>query len=160
MVDPNKVLIAFDGSENALRAARYAANMFGLNKTLNFTLCGIYAKIPHGHDLDADVPMPGMQEVRHSLKDLEVAHEEGRARIEEATQVFIEAGVEPSRIHSKYLEKKETVPKDLMREIHEGGYGTVILGRRGQSNFSDFIFGRVSSTLVTHLQGHTVIVVE
>lgn len=160
MVDPNKILIAFDGSENSLRAAQYAAKMFGRNKDLDFTLCGIYAKIPHGQDLDADIPMPGMQAVRHSMKDMEVAHEEGRNKIENATQIFVEAGVEPSRVHVKYLERRETVPKDLMGEISEGDYGTVIVGRRGQSNFSDFLFGRVSSTLVNHLQGHTVIVVE
>lgn len=157
MVDSNKVFIAFDGSDNSMKAVQYAAKMFKHDKDLDFTLCGIYQKFPHG---TIDTEMPGSEKVKHGLRDLEVDREMGRDKIEQASQVLVKAGIDVSRVHIKYLEGQETVPKDLVNQIVEGRYGTVIVGRRGQSNIKDFFFGRVSSTLVNHLQNRTVIVAE
>jgi nucleotide-binding universal stress UspA family protein len=157
MVDSNKVFIAFDGSDNSMKAVQYAAKMFKNDKDLDFTLCGIYQKIPRG---SIDTEMPGSEKVKHDLRDLEVDLEVGRGKIEQASQELLRAGIDVSRVHIKYLEGQENVPKDLVNQIVEGGYGTVIVGRRGQSNIRDFFFGRVSSTLVNHLQNRTVIVVE
>ena len=157
MVDSNKIFIAFDGSENSMKAVHYAAKMFKHEKDLDFTLCGIYQKFSHG---PIDTEMPGSEKVKHALRDLEVDREMGREKIEQASQELVKAGIDVNKVHIKYVQGQENVPKDLVNQIMEGRYGTVIVGRRGQSNIRDFFFGRVSSTLVNHLQNRTVIVVE
>ncbi len=157
MADPNKVLIAFDGSANAMRAVDYAARLFGPQKSAEVTLCGVHERAPI-EKLEGEAP--GMGKLRQSLLDLEIEREQVRERMNQASQALVGSGMDIGRVHVKHIEKKTNVPKDLLTEIAEGGYGTVVVGRRGSTDIRDFIFGRVSSTLVNNLQGRTVIVVE
>jgi nucleotide-binding universal stress UspA family protein len=41
-----------------------------------------------------------------------------------------------------------SVGEEIMARQREGGYGTVVVGRRGRSRQEEFLFGSVSSTVV------------
>jgi len=153
----NKILLAFDGSENAQRMMEYVGNMFASVKDLEVTILGIHKKIPE-QKLEGD--HVGVAKLKESLHALELDREQGKEKIKRAAEILIREGFSPQNVHVKYVEQRHTIAKDIINEVREGGYGTVVVGRRGISNIRDFILGSVTSTLINNLQGHTVCVVE
>jgi nucleotide-binding universal stress UspA family protein len=48
----------------------------------------------------------------------------------------------------------------ILAERDEREYGTIVVGRQGLSRTEEFIFGSISSKIVTHARNCTVWVVE
>jgi nucleotide-binding universal stress UspA family protein len=131
-----RVLIAMDGSEHAAMAAVYAADMLPPQRDLSVTLI-------------------------HILND---ASESNRDRVqsvlEEAQALLVEAGVSRERITIQVRKRQEGVARDILKEIDSGGFGTVVVGRRGVSRTEQFLFGSVSSKILQNARGCTVWLVD
>jgi 2,4-dienoyl-CoA reductase (NADPH2) len=52
------------------------------------------------------------------------------------------------------------VPMDLSREIRNGGYGTVVMGKRGYSGIKRWLLGSVSSSVLRSLTDQTMVLVD
>lgn len=131
-----KVLIAIDGSENAMLAVRYTADMLLGLADMTITLFHVR-----------------LEEAQESQKRV-------RSMMHAARQALVEAGIPSDCVHVKVVPRQEGVARDILAEIASGGYGTVVLGRRGLSRTMQFLFGGVSSKVVDNAKGCTLWVVD
>jgi nucleotide-binding universal stress UspA family protein len=47
-----------------------------------------------------------------------------------------------------------------MNEVKEGGYDTLVLGRRGRSMLKEFMFGGVTSKVIHHIKDCAIWIIE
>lgn len=148
----NKILIAIDLSENSLKAIDYVAKMMECHSVVDITLLHVI-KEP-----SPDV-MPDEQERKRQI-------EETRADIlglmEKAAQRLIVHDIPEKNIHLKIqvCSKPVTVAELILHERQSGGFGTIVVGRRGMSKKEEFLFGSVSNKIVREARECTVWVVE
>ncbi len=152
----NHILLAYDNSQQALRAVEYVGQMFGRVDNVKVTLFGVYDKVPE-HDM-IDTPFTG--QVRARISNLERERDKGRQNMGEAKKHLVRMGFGEDQVKVKYVEKNKSVAKDIIDEVKAGGYGTVVLGRKGVSNITGMLLGSVSSGVIGNLVGATVCVVE
>ncbi|MBU1274560.1 MAG: universal stress protein [Proteobacteria bacterium] len=152
----NHILLAYDNSQQALRAVEYVGQMFGRLDNVKVVLFGVYDKLPD-HDM---IDTPFTDQVRARISVMERDREKGRTHLEEARKHLIRMGYSEDQVKIKYVEKKKSVAKDIIDEVNAGGYGTVVLGRKGLSNLKGMLFGSVSSGVIGNLVGATICVVE
>lgn len=152
----SNVLLAYDCSPAALKAVEYVGQMYAKVEGMKVTVLSIYDKVP-STDLGDSISSPRLME---GILALERGKEKGRLVLEEAKKQLVRMGLDETRITLKYIEKKKSVAKQIIDEVKEGGYGTVVLGRRGESNLKHMLFGSVSGSVVSNLTGASIVVVE
>ena len=152
----NQILLAYDNSQQALKAVEYVGQMFNRVDDVKVTLFSVYDKVPEPDMEDTHFT----SQVRARISALEQEKEKGRAHMEEAKKHLVRMGFREDQISIKYMEKKKSVAKQIIDEVHAGGYGTVVMGRRGMSNLSGMLFGSVSSGVVGNLTGASICIVE
>ena len=139
LVPSKKVLISVDDSRNSLRAVDYASFILGKDWDIDFTLFSALPTIENvlGEDLTCQID---------ALDECYLADEEKRMNdfFAKAKEVFQKAGVSSSRVKTKLKKKSRNVANDIRDEVINGNYGTVILGRGGQSGLKSFFMGSVS----------------
>ncbi len=134
---PNKkILIAMDGSENAAMGAAYAGEMLKNRKDVSITLIHI-------------------QTEESSQNETEI-----RKMMDLSKNMLVKAGIPEKAITIFFRKKKTGIARDLLEEIVENNYGTVIVGRRGLSRTQQFLFGSVSNKILQNTRGCTVWVVD
>jgi 2,4-dienoyl-CoA reductase-like NADH-dependent reductase (Old Yellow Enzyme family)/nucleotide-binding universal stress UspA family protein len=129
-----KILLAMDGSENAAMGAAYAGKMLSGRTDITLTLLHIQTD-------EGDAA-------------------EMRKLLETTRSQLVEAGIPPEAIVLRIQAKRTGVARDILREIDEGGYGTVVVGRRGLSRTRQFFFGSVSNKILQSARDCTVWVVD
>ena len=78
----------------------------------------------------------------------------------EAEKRLVAAGFSPDNLKSRVEEQRSGVARDILQEIKEGKYDTVVLGRRGLSGVKEFFSGSVTTKVLQGATGVTVIVVD
>jgi nucleotide-binding universal stress UspA family protein len=158
----HKILIAIDKSENSLKAVKYAAGILGRESKV--TLYHVFFKsspldlregeiLPHHH-----VSFSGStEEFRKWLSTQRAVAEEA---LDAAKKILIEGGLDPKNIEVKIEEGKQGVAADILNEVKEGGYDTVIVGRRGISRVKRFFSGSVTAKIMHHAEDCAVWIVE
>ncbi|MCG6916186.1 MAG: universal stress protein [Deltaproteobacteria bacterium] len=141
-VKSNRVLIAVDSSENALRAVDHAGFM------LSGTECPVTIFHTMRH-LRRFVP----QEVLDEAPDLEElwktkAGQEIEPFMKKAEEMLVEAGVSESQISKKIVDGSRSAASDILEEARNNQYGTIVMGRRGISGVQEFFMGSVSSKVL------------
>ncbi|MFO7728836.1 MAG: universal stress protein [Desulfonatronovibrio sp.] len=160
-MDFKKILVAVDASENSARAVEYTGTMVG--KSGDFNICLLYVEHLPERDIYPD---------EKSWKD---ACEQEKRKVsnflENAQKMLAEKDVNPESVSIKYVSVSEQVSHaehvqgrgvsfHIMRVQKEGGFGTVVVGRRGVSKAEEFLFGSVSTKIIHHGKDCTVWVVE
>ena len=158
----NKILIAVDTSENAMKAVKYAAGI--LRSDSHVTLFHVFFKLPREDLQQRDfgphhhVSFSGStEEFKEWLAGERVAVEE---TLDRAKKLLIEGGLDPKNIMIKIGEEKQGIATDILNEIKEGGYDTVIMGRRGLSRVKRFFSGSITAKIMHHAEDCTVWIVE
>jgi nucleotide-binding universal stress UspA family protein len=141
-VKSNRVLIALDSSENALRAVDHAGFM------LSGTECPVTLFHTMRH-LRRFVP----QEVLAEAPELEElwktkAGQEMEPFIKRAEEMLVKAGLSESQISKKIVDGSRSAASDILAEARNNGYGTIVMGRRGISGVQEFFMGSVSSKVL------------
>lgn len=162
-MDFKKVLIAVDGSENSLRAVRYAAAILDGGRGYGVLLAHI-ERLPE-RDLFPDEEAWAGQCREHSR----AMH----GFIDEARAVLEAGGLSAGEIGSRYVDSCAVRPEgaedcshgrnialEILAIAEETGCGTLVIGRRGVSKAEEFLFGSVSNKLVHHAKDRTVWVVS
>ena len=152
-VKSNRVLIAMDGSENALRAADHAG----------FMLAGTDCQVTLFHTmrhLRRYVP----QEVLDEAPELEElwktkAGQEIEPYMKKAKEMLVEAGISESQISKKVVDGSRSAASDILEEARGEGYGTIVMGRRGLSGLKEFFMGSVSAKVLQNSNGMAVWIV-
>ena len=151
IMDFKKILIAVDASDNAMRAVRYTGEMVG--RTPGFKIELLHVAKPPERDIffDEESWMAKRKELEAEIR---VFFEKARAALEAD-------GLSSDIISERYVEGTGTgVSHQILAIQHEGGFGTIVIGRRGVSKEEEFLFGSVSNKIVHYAKDCTVWVVE
>jgi nucleotide-binding universal stress UspA family protein len=146
-----KILVAVDESENARRAVSYVAELLG-------GIEGFEVTILHVIPLPEDDFFLTVTEKEKWLSQYRVKIE---AVLQGYRQILIGAGFHPNdvslRSPTRYC---PSMAACILAERGVREYGTIVVGRQGLSRTEEFLFGSISSKIVTHARNCTVWVVE
>jgi nucleotide-binding universal stress UspA family protein len=141
-INSRKMLLAVDSSDNSLKAVEYAgafaaangAEVTLFNAVREFSLELLDISTPRAADIEATI----LEELETDVQDMFDAY---KRRLEEA-------GVEPSRISSKYTLRSRSRAEDILETARQGEFGAIVMGRRGLSRVHDFPLGRVTTKVL------------
>ena len=161
-MNTDNVLIAFDGSDNALRAVAYTAAMLGANSGRAVTVAAI--ERPPDRDLFA-ADAAWKAECANRITAM-------RESLDQARAMLVTAGLPPETVSIRFVESCRSplresmecsigtsIALEILRLAAEDGFGTVVVGRRGVSRQEEFLFGSVSTKIIQGAKGLAVWVV-
>jgi len=152
----HKILVAVDGSEQSLRAIRYAAGVFPPDRT-QVVLFHIQAQLFElFSDLD-DYPhyksrVTGLKRWATEQK-MDIAN-----TMDSAVVYFKQKGFSETAITIKTPAKKLGVTEDILKESYDG-YHAIVVGRVGWSRFKDWLVKSTAMKLVAKIKHIPVVVV-
>ena len=153
---PHKVLVAVDGSEQSLRAIRYAANVFPPDRT-QMVLFHVQAQLS---ELFAD--LDAYPHYKHRVTGLKRWATEQKMDIsntmDSAVVYFKRKGFPESAITGKIPAKKLGITQDIIKESYDG-YHAIVVGNTGWSRFKDWLFKSTAVKLVAKIKHIPVVVV-
>jgi nucleotide-binding universal stress UspA family protein len=126
--EPTRVLIALDGSEGAMHALDFAISIFAGCARCDVILAHV---------------------IRSEDKSFIAKHREKILPVLNMSKSqLLNRGFRPGHITTKIITGVESRAGALVRMADEGGYGTIVLGRRGISKRREFFMGRVSNKVI------------
>lgn len=147
MVQENKkrLLVAVDGSEQALEAVRYVSGVLPPEQ-VQVTLLHVMTKVPESFwDLSRE---PVFHYKIASIRAWEIQQEKTMHDfMEQARQILLEAGLPKQSIVSHIKERKAGIARDIVAESKHG-YQAVVVGRTGLSELKDLVLGSIANKLV------------
>lgn len=158
-----KILIAIDGSDASMKGLRYVSETVEGCKDVKITLLSILPEVSKGlEDLlgpDYINAMPGFKEKVVNIEQLKHQREdEMRTALERGRELLKKAGIPEENIDIKVRNKREGIARDILKEVEEGGYDTVVVGRRGVTGA--FFMGSVSDKIVKYAKNCAVWVID
>ena len=135
-----KVLVAVDGSPCATRAIHFVADMLGPLKDYKVRLLHAVRGGFHPDLADAD------DDVIAEMDSVFI----------EPVKILEQAGFEPDNISTKTVTGASSRAGAIVDAAHKGGWATIVVGRRGLSEISEFFMGRVSNKVVHAARKDTV----
>jgi len=153
-----KILVAFDDSENAMRAVDYIASSFSKEHEI-----ALYSIIPDTAaicDMNSPSLIPYFQERQASFCAIE---DQKKELVEEALQkakgLLVSAGFDEKNITTKIQTKDKGIVRDIINEANTG-YDTIVVGRKGHSGVKEFILGNVSQRILQIARNVSILVVD
>jgi nucleotide-binding universal stress UspA family protein len=150
----DKVLVAVDCSENALRAVDHAGFMLGATGcelTLFHTTRSLRGYMPQ-EIIEGD---PALEELWRRKEGQQIAPYMTKAR-----ELLQEAGIDERRLRSIVVAGSRSPAEDILAEARRGGYGTLVLGRRGLSKAKAFFVGSVTNRILQEAVPFAVCIVQ
>jgi nucleotide-binding universal stress UspA family protein len=151
---PGKVILAFDGSKNAQKALNYFG-MLADPAQCEVEICHVIRSInvagPMGeiNFFPADIEKTWIKE---SVKNIEPMMEDAKIHL-------IKAGFSSDRVTCRILTDQASRAFGILSEAEAGGFGSIVVGRRGLSRVQEFIMGRVGRKILHAADNHAVWVV-
>jgi nucleotide-binding universal stress UspA family protein len=154
----DRVLVALDESDNALRAAEFVSRHFTPDHQV--TLMSV---TPDTQAL-CNMNNPGLTPYFMSQKETFCLLEDKKKEIlgsalEHAKARLLDAGFQEGNLVLKMETQKEGVARDILSEASRG-YDAVVLGRRGGSGIMSFLMGSVSQKVLHGITDIPVILVS
>jgi nucleotide-binding universal stress UspA family protein len=143
--EAGKILVALDTSEEGMGTVDYVGAMVD-GTDWGITLFHVIRGL--------DFVLPETGEI---LQDIEGAV---KALLEQAVGRLEKAGLRPEQISTKTASGVASRAKAIVEEAKNGGYGTIVVGRRGLSRVEEFFMGSVSSKVMQLAQEMAVWVVS
>jgi len=156
-----KILIAIDDSPNTFKAVEYVAHQFSGSDDLELGLVHVLPNLPaifwdEGHILSEEE-----KKDRKKVVDKWVA--ERKARMEPVFKKAIDAlagkGIKPQQVKTKSISDSTDVAASLLEEAKDGGFQTLVVGRRGGSG-KNLLIGSVTSRIISLGSGVAITIVE
>jgi nucleotide-binding universal stress UspA family protein len=145
---PLKVLVAVDGSEQALEAVRYVSKILPPDK-LEVVLFHVQIKFPESF-WDKDQA----SNYNYRIVDIRAWEQQQQKAVDDfmevARRIVLDAGV-PDRLVTVRIEPRKSGVVDDIAEEAQSGYGAVVLGRRGLSELKDLVLGSTCYKLLERL---------
>jgi nucleotide-binding universal stress UspA family protein len=153
-----KVLIAFDDSGNAMRAAQFVAAAF--NTRHEVTLFSVVPDAAAVCDMNSPELTPYFLEQRDTFCTMEDMKKDLlKQASQKAKDVLVEAGFDEDKITIKIEAKKKGVAGDIVAEARSG-YDAIVLGKRGISGIKDFLLGSISQKVLHAAEGVSLALVD
>jgi len=135
----NKILVGFDGSEGARRAVDFVGRTTG---GFNFRAKLVY--VMRGKENDD----PKIQRLYSPEKYVQMTLKEMTTELEAAAKQLVAAGFKPHQVSTQLISGVASRARAIATEAKEGGYGAIVMGRRGHSRVRDFFIGRVTNKVI------------
>jgi len=129
----HSLLIAVDGSEGAKRAVEFVAQIIE-HSHCRVVLCSVLRDF----DVSDNTTMQ-----KKSIDHMTTAFEEIEIAIHDAGQIIENAGIPKKNIVSKIIQGAKSRAWSIIEAARQEDCDTIVFGRRGKSNVSDFDIGRV-----------------
>lgn len=158
----NRILIALDDSKSAWRGVEYVAQCFNNAQGVEVTLFHVLAGLPTGLWNPGHILTEEEEKLRRLLaaKWEEEKKKEWEDLFGKAQKLLLSAGIPAKMITRKFRPDYSTVAQEIIDEAREGGYSTLIMGRRGHGSVKSAILGSVTDNVLHHAQGLVVTIVE
>ncbi len=156
------MLIAIDDSSNAMKAVEYVAAQCRGTQDLRIGLVHVLPNLPaifwdEGHILSDNEKEERKRVVDKWLDDRRTKME---PVFKKAADVLKEAGIAAGQIQTKSISDSTDVAESILEEARDGGYQTIVVGRRGVSEGKRLLLGSVTSKIITQGSGLAVTIVE
>lgn len=143
-----KILLAVDGSDQSLDAARYVSQLFPPNR-VEIVLFHVMSEIPESYwDIQKNPAF------RRKLAHVTAWATQQKTQIHEfmerSRQLFVDRGIPEKAVTLKIQDRQVGIARDISREAQDG-YDALVVGRWGVSKVKDLVWGSVADKLVGHL---------
>jgi nucleotide-binding universal stress UspA family protein len=153
-----KILVAFDDSENAMRAVEYVAKL--LSKDCRITLLSIVQDTASICDMHSPELTPYFKSQQDSFCVLEEKKKQILSAAQlKAKQILAANGFKDEQIRLKSEPKKKGIARDIVAEA-QAGYDLIVLGRRGLAGIREFFMGSVSQKVLSLAQDLPILIVS
>jgi len=153
-----KLLVAFDDSENAMRAVEFIVKSFTTDHRI--TLFSVILDTATICDMDNPSLTPYFMAQKGAFCSVE---DQKRTLVNEALQkakeLLVKAGFEEEHIIIKVETKKKGVARGIIDEA-DSGYDAIVMGRRGLSGIKEFFLGSVSQKVLQSSEAVSVLLVD
>jgi len=141
-----KILLALDGSEGALMAVDYAAQMPSFRE-MEAVLFNVFSSMPeYIWDLEHDPQFTSTARQMHAWEVQQ--RRQMKQYMETASQMLIRSGFSPNAVRVKIQNRKRGIARDILAEAQTGGYDAVLIGRKGISKIQEIVLGSVAYKLL------------
>jgi len=152
-ITSKKMLLAVDSSKNSRKAVDYVGR-FAADTSAEITLFHVVRSVGLGFvdDLilrDQDTERQFLEEMDRDILRMFRSYKD----------ILVRTGVVAERISTKSVLHSTSRAGDILQEAKEGGYGTIVMGRRGLSKVREFLMGRVTSKVLSRAEGFAVWIV-
>lgn len=151
-MDFKNILISVDASDNAVRAVDYAGAILGSAPGVRVTLLYI-ERAPNRDRFETEEAWLGQ---------CRLDHERVFDFLTKARAALVAAGLKDAAITERTVlcSAEPSIAQTILDVQQEGGYGTLVVGRRGLTKGEEFLFGSVSTKLVHNAKNCAVWVVQ
>lgn len=156
-----KILIAIDGSPNALKAVGYMSKTLCSCKEFRITLFHVLPNIPAGFWDDGHILTEKEKKERHDVVEKWMSNHASKLEpvFNEAKQILLNAGVKDEAIILKSMSHSTDTADSIVEEARTGGYELLVMSRSGHSNVKHRM-GTVTEKVVRLGAGITISMVE
>ncbi len=152
------ILVAFDDSQNAMRAVQYITDNFTPDR--HITLFSIITDSASLCEMNSPELTPYFKSQQSNFCLLEDKKKELlEDALKKAKSVLMDAGFNESNITIKMDVKKRGVARDILDEA-QSGYDLLVMGRRGISGVKDFFLGSISQKVFFMAKNISVLIVN
>jgi nucleotide-binding universal stress UspA family protein len=157
-----KILLAIDNSECAKKAVAYVGEQFSNMKDLKITLLHVLPYLAtslwdDGHILSEEERTQRKKVVDRWMKNQQLKLE---PMFTNASGILTKGGIKPEQIETKAITDSMDVADSILEEAKNGGYQTLVMGRRGLSPAKRLLIGSVTTKIINHGAGITLCIVE
>jgi len=152
----NRILLAVDGSDQAMEAVRYVSRMMPSHRShvvlyyLGYETTNLYS------DLDANpLYRSKIADIKRWMGDERISM---GSFMESAEKILFAAGYDKESVEVKIAQKGLGVSDDIIREAYNP-YSAVVLGRTGTSKFKDALMKSAAYHIIAEVKHIPVIVV-
>ncbi|MDA8082324.1 MAG: universal stress protein [Nitrospiraceae bacterium] len=158
----NKMLIAIDGTEGSLRAVEYAGSQFSGMADLKITLLHVLPYPPAPLWDDGHIPTREENEERDKALDRWLFRQRIKAEsiFEKALETLGRHNFSPEQIEQKAVSDSTDAAETILEQARDGGYKTLVVGRRGSYRAGRLFMGSVTTKIINHGAGLAICVVE
>jgi len=138
---PEKILIGIDSSDSCMNAVDFIGSMFG-SSNVEILLVNVVLGMEWFAPEAGHLIFTGYDEMLKEAKtSMSGVFEDARARL-------INAGFMENKVAVDSIHGVSSRAAALVERAREGGFGTIVVGRRGLSRINDFFMGRVSNKVL------------
>jgi len=145
------ILIAVDDSDNSRRAVSYVGQLLGGLPDFKVSILHVISEAEEDYFSTKAEEEQWMVEYTKKVD----------AMLQDYRQILIQAGFAPDDVSVRSpVRYCPSMAECILAERDQTQYDTIVVGRQGVSRSEEFLFGSISSKIVTHAKNCTVWVVE
>ena len=155
-----KVLLAIDGSDNALKAVDYVSQQF-CSEDVRIILFHVLPFVPAEFWDDGHILTAEEKKARKDVVDKWLSNQRSKLDpiFSAAKNVLTAMGINEDRISTKWISDATDIATSIIEEARTGDYQTLVIGRYGHRNTKNRM-GTVTEKLIRLGAGTTLCIVE